>query len=129
MVVAASVIAGCGGAKSKPKQAPAVQVVSRVVKDYLSALAAGHGAVACRLMTKPYQAKLVSGSASDCATAFNTLAQQLDGKEKATLTGAQIESAKVEGDRASVRVKGQKGAAALTRTGGVWLISGGSAAG
>jgi hypothetical protein len=127
-VLAALVIAGCGGGKSSPKHASDAQAVSKVVKRYLSALAAGDGDVACGLMTKSYQDKLVSGSPSNCAKTFDTLAYQLDASEKATLTGAKITSAKVTGDRARVRVKGQKGAAALTKTGGVWLISGGTAA-
>lgn len=127
--VVAVLVAGCGGGSSTPKQSPDVSAVSKVFKRYLSALAAGDGPTACALMTKDYRDKVVSGAPSDCAQALSTLAYQLNATEKKTLSNAVITQAKVTGDTARVKVKGQKGAAELTRASGRWLISGGAAAG
>lgn len=128
--VVAVLVAGCGGSGgSKPQQSPDVKAVSNVVKRYLSALAAGDGPTACSLMTKRYRDKIVAGAPSDCGQALSTLAYQLSSTEKQTLSNAVIAKAEVKGDTARVNVKGQKGAAQLTRQSGQWLISGGAAAG
>jgi hypothetical protein len=128
-VVTAVTVAGCGGSSSpaKPKRPADERAASQVVRHWLAAVAAGNGAVACGLMTKGYQARVVAGSTSTCAHALGAVAKSLTTAEKATLDQAEISRAKLSSGKMHVYVKGEKGAAALTKQGGHWLISGGAA--
>jgi hypothetical protein len=127
--VTALLVAACGSSgKSKSRLPADVQAASTVVQRWLSAVAAGNGAAACRLMTRSYQARLVSGSPSTCPSALSTVAYNLTASEKAMLSKAKIAKAKVSGGKARVHVKGEKGAAVLIKHSGHWLIAGGASA-
>jgi hypothetical protein len=126
VVAAACSLCGCGGSGDG-------DAAKNVVKTYFSALADADGARACsqldsaeqRLILDQVQTRAPKVGAKTCADALTALGEQLPEAAKDKLRTAELSDVSIDGDAATVTIKGATSDAKLTKSGGRWLISGG----
>jgi hypothetical protein len=128
VVAAAAVVGGCGGGGGGGEDD-----VKNVVKTYFSALAEADGPRACsqlndaeqHLVLEQVQTRAPKVGAKTCADAVTAIGEQLPDSGKQALRNAQFEEVSINGDSATVKIKGATSDATLTKSGDRWLISGG----
>jgi hypothetical protein len=131
--VAAVAVSACGSSSSSSNSNAGSP--SAAIKTYLTALANGDGARACGVLTTSMQNRALNLArsqgikASSCSSLFSQVKGQTTAAQRRTLLNAKIASVKVNGNTATVTLKGGTQAATLTKTGGKWLISGGITSG
>ena len=124
-VMATSVLAGCGA--SDEEQA------ADTVRTYLEAFVDGNGQRACEQLTDAVQRRIVDGFSEGAPSAGITSCEQAIGAiadqrstQLAEPVEIKVERVTVDGDRATVRMRGATDDAELTKTDNAgWLISGG----
>jgi hypothetical protein len=129
VVGAAVAVAGCGGGGGGSDEDDA----KSAVKTYFSALADADGARACsqltpaeqRLVLDQVQTRAPKVGAKTCADAVTAIGEQLPEAGKEKLRGAEFSDVSIDGDSATVTIKGATSDAKLTKSGDRWLISGG----
>jgi hypothetical protein len=124
VVAVIALAAGCGGASSDTSQ------ISSTLTTYLSALADGNGRAACDQLTGAQARAVVetaaSAGATSCVDAIDELSRNLGGDEKRTLRDAKVVNIHVNRDRATADALGATQITQLVKSGGHWLISGGT---
>ena len=124
----AVLVAGCGSTNL----GPSIAAVKKVERTYLTAVATGDGATACSQLTSAQiQAVTQSGAsigAVSCPAAIHDFSRSLKGPAQHDLLAAQIVNPQVNGNAASVQLKGSTQTYTFAKVGGKWLISGGISA-
>ncbi len=125
-VMATSVLAGCGA--SDEEQA------ADTVRSYLEAVVDGNGQRACEQLTDAVQRRIVdrfsegapSAGITSCEQAIGAVIAYVRSTELAEPVEIKVERVTVDGDSATVRMRGATEDAELTKTDNAgWLISGG----
>lgn len=126
-IACAGVAAGCGGDDGGGDD----EQVRDVVRDYLTGLAAGNGDRACAQLTEEARKELVSEVTAafpdppelSCEEAVVDLSQDIAPIDKRKFLNPEVTKVSVDGDRATVTVKGLDGPTTLARDGDDWRIA------
>ncbi len=106
---------------------PDEEAVRTAIQDYLDAFVARDGARACDLLTEEAEQAFVDAiqGQTDCASAFQTAAEQAGEVTLQALGLAEIGPVTIEGDRAtsSVSVLGMEQSVTLERVDGEWKVA------
>jgi hypothetical protein len=123
--IVAMLAAGCGSTDLGPQ----IAAVKKVEHTYLTAIATGDGATACSQLTSAQIQAVVQSGASigavSCPAAIHDFARTLKAAAQHQLETAQIVNPQVNGNAASVQLKGSTRTYTFAKVGGKWLISGG----
>jgi hypothetical protein len=126
-VAGAAAAAGCGGGDGGGDDE---ERITRVVDDYLTALASGNGERACAQLTPGAQKEAVEtvtaafpdAGGMSCEDAIAELSADTDQRRKETMLNPKVEDVAVSGDSATARVKGLSGTARLQRVEDAWKL-------
>jgi hypothetical protein len=115
-------LAGCGGSQASDGRA----AVIKVERVYLSAAAAGSGAVTCEQMTLQARRRVVRNGratgAHTCAAVFSRAARELSAADRRALRNARVVTVRIAGDRAQIKLRGEP-TSSLVRIQGRWRVN------
>jgi hypothetical protein len=111
VVVAAVLLAGCGGRGGAPSAATERRAVRATVRTFMRALAAADGASACAALTGSGQSSVIATIGPElgnfgidsCAQVVQVTGAQLGAGLRRELAGAQVGAVALHGVRATVR--------------------------
>lgn len=125
LALACLLAAGCGGGGGNEEEA-----VRKVLRDYLTGIAAANGERACAQLTETAREEVVETVTAafpgdgglSCEEAVAELSADLAPGRKSALLNPVFREVSITGDKAEVAVKGLDGAAELTRVDGEWRV-------
>ena len=127
LVVAAALLAGCGGGDRRSDR----DEVASAVGAFSKALGAGNGSAACELLTTQAQAELVTRAASlagtrDCASVITKIHDAAGDEVNAAFSSATVADVKVMGETATATLtaSGHRAPVSLAKEDGEWRLQG-----
>jgi hypothetical protein len=122
--LSAALLAGCA-----VDLGPEIASVKKTERAYLSAIATGDGATACRQLTNDQVQAVIQAAASlgatTCPAAIEAFTHSLSAAAKHDLLTAQIVNVQINGNAGSAQIKGSSRTYGFTKQHGKWLISSG----
>jgi hypothetical protein len=120
----AALLAGCA-----VDLGPEIASVKKTERAYLTAIATGDGATACRQLTTDQVQAVIQAAASlgatSCPAAIAAFTHSLSAAAKHDLLSAQIVNVQINGNAGSAQIKGSSRIYGFTKQHSTWLISSG----